>query len=150
MPRVTPVSIVPMKYIPLHVSLQPDPPMEDKQEALLADSALPSVAMTEEDKLSLQKWESDQEAAQKAFEDEAAEREAQKRGMEGISEDDDEEKTKGKHLYEVASRNDATPNPDTVLKIASEVDEPPKKSHRSGSEESQRGDRPRQDDVIQK
>ena len=48
----------------------------------------------------------------------------------------------------VASRNDATPNPYAALEIASEVEEPPKKSQRSGSEGSQRGDRPRQDDVV--
>ena len=65
MPRVTPVSAaVPVQYIPLHVSLAPDPPkMEDKQ--ALQDSAPPSVAMSEEDKVDL----------------EAAEREAQKKGM---------------------------------------------------------------------
>ena len=116
------------------------------------DSAPLSVAMTEEDKLGFQKWKAEQEAAQKAFEEEAAEREAQKRGMEGIEEvaEEDEEKTKGRNPYKVASQNDATPNPYTALKIAAEVEEPPKKSQRSGSEESQRGDWPGQDDVVTK
>ena len=72
--------------------------------------------------------------------------------MEGIEEvaDEDEEKTKGRIPYKVASQNDATPNPYTALKHASEVEEPPKKSQRSGSESSQRGDKPRQDDVVNK
>ena len=155
MPRVTPVSVVPVKHIPPHVSLQPDPPkMDDKQEALLADSAPPSVAMTDEDKLSFQKWKSDQEAAQEAaqqaFEEDRAEREAQRKGMEGIEEVAEEldEKKKGSNTYEVASQKDAAPNPYTGLKSASEVEEPPKKSQRSGSEESQRGERPRHDDVV--
>ena len=35
------------------------------------------------------------------------------------------------------------------MKIAAEAgEEPPKKSQRSGSESSQRGDKPRQDDVV--
>ena len=55
---------------------------------------------------------------------------------------------KNSNPYEVASKKDATPNPYTGLKIASEVEEPPKKSQRSGSEDSQRGERPRHDDVV--
>ena len=54
--------------------------------------------MTEEDKLDFKKWrnKTEREAIQKAFEEEAAERDAQKRGMEGIEgADEDEEKAKG-------------------------------------------------------
>ena len=71
MPRATPVSAaVPVKYILLHVSLALDPPkMEDKQEALLVDSAPPSFAMTKEDKMDFQRWKAQQEEAQKTFEE---------------------------------------------------------------------------------
>ena len=67
-------------------------------------------------------------------------------GIEGAEEE--EEEAKGKNPYKEASQKCEVPNPYTALKIAAEVQEPPKKSQRSGSEPSQRGDRPRQDHVV--
>ena len=56
---MTPVSsaVQSVQYIPLHVSLAPDPPlMEDKQ-----DSAPPSIAMSDEEREEFHRWKAQQD-----------------------------------------------------------------------------------------